>query len=90
MVGEGWLKLRKKELRENETVELNVAGNSQQHAYIRHILISCSVRKSLSPADAAVNQSGAYFQNFENSKKIEEITHNCNFFTNAIRNKTIF
>ena len=60
-----------------------------------------SVRKSLpelmstdqtltqSPVNLAVNQSGAYFQNFENSQKIEEIMYDYNFFTNVIKNKGI-
>ena len=43
-----------------------------------------------SPSNSAVNQRGAYFQNFKNSQKIKEKTYNCNFFSNEIGNKYIF
>ena len=43
-----------------------------------------------SPCNSAVNHSGAYFSNFENSQKIKEKSYDHNFFTNVISTKRIF
>lgn len=43
-----------------------------------------------SPAKSAVNQGGVYFQNFENSQKIEEIAYNYDFFHQCDQQQNIF
>ena len=55
---------------------------------------SADVTDQLDPfslyCNPVVNNSGAYFSNFEISQKMEEKLHNYNLFTTVIRTKRTF
>ena len=89
MADEDWLKAYEKGQKENKKLERmsgerlssTPIGNIIDEIFLLFALAAFSLCENHSSADITdqtltqANQSGDYFQNFENSQKIEEITY---------------